>query len=58
MSINNKQKNSLNCVDEYWGEMKALGMCENEGHGRLGKTYKDVENTWRATVGMMRRIHT
>ena len=35
-----RRKNTPTFVEEYWKETKACEMCENEGCGKLFKTYK------------------
>ena len=37
------RKNSNQCMNDYWEEMKAWKICENVGCGKLFKTYNDVE---------------
>ena len=38
-----RRKNSNQCINDYWGEMKACEICVNVECGKLFKTYKDVE---------------
>jgi len=45
------RQNSSQCQDQYWVDMHAIGICINEGFGKLANTIKDLERYMRYHCG-------